>query len=341
MNPRDYTDLLRQLQVKLSTQDLGEYGVIPIEKADNFIDLMVDESTLLKAVHREVVDNRAGEFYYFDLPGPVIAKGANEGQEPAGGWSDTGEITIGKAFEFSCKKLRTHFALTWEAINWNLTGPEFEDFLVRRWTQAMRRDLEILAIQGDTTLTGDQLRSIDDGWLKLIEEAHTGNLAGHTINWVDDDGNPKPVDHTLFQIAYKVFITDPVARMLAGNPVWIANPIVYAELMHYLSDRADALGAAALMGAANLRPDGIEFLNGAKGVPYFPVEAQGGNLVTKMLLGDPSQLWFIVHREFRLEMVRNPKVDAWEWYGHAYVDFIVPFPRAFILVKNIKVGSAS
>ncbi|MEN3011008.1 MAG: phage major capsid protein, partial [Candidatus Bipolaricaulaceae bacterium] len=337
MNPRDYTDLLRQMQAKLSTTDLGAYGVIPIERVDEFINLVVDDSALLKVVHTQVVDNRAGEFVYFDLPGHVVVAAPAEGTEPAAGWTDTGSISVGKAFEYTCKKLATHFALTWETINWNLTGPEFEDFLVRQWSRAVRRDLEILAIQGDTSST-DPFLKLDDGWLKIIESAHTGPLQGHTINWVDNNGNPKPVDPTLVQVAYKVFIQDPVARMIAPNPVWIANPVVYADYMHYLSSRQDALGAAALMGGGDLRPDGVPVLNGAKGVPYMPVTSSGGALVTKVLLGDPDQLWFVVHREFRLEQVRNPRRDAWEWYGHAYVDFVVPFPRAFVLITNIIVG---
>lgn len=336
MELRNYTDLLRQLQIKLDSSDLGQYGIMPIEKTDEFINLMLDQSVLLKSVTVQRVDNRAGEFYYFDLPGHVLIAGPAEGQEPEGGWQDTGSFTIDKAFSYTCKKISTYFAMTWEMINWALTAPEFEDFLVSRWSEAMRRDLEILAIQGDATKPG--FLGIDDGWLKIIESAQTGPFAAKVINWVDDQGNPKPVDEKLFQVAYKTFLQDPLARMLTNTLRWIANPIVYTELMHYLSARQDALGAAALMSAASLRPDGIEFFNGAEGVPYFPVESQGGKLVTKMLLGDPKQLWFVIHREFRLERVRDPRRDAWEWFGHGYVDFVVPFPRAFVLVKNIRVG---
>lgn len=330
-------ELLREIEKKFTSTDLGTYGILPKEKANDFINLTLTQSALLSAVTTYQTDNRAGEFYVFDLPGHVIKAAPTEGSAWDG--TDTGSFTTNKAFEYACKKLISAFRMTWETINWALNAPDFEDFIVQNWSRRLKDDLEVLALNGDSS-SSDPFLSIDDGWLKLIETALTGS--GQIINWVDTSGNPKTIDPTLWQLAYKAFISNAYARAMVKNPVWIANPIVYTEYMHYLASRSDNLGAAALMGAAELRPDGVPFFNGANGVPYMPVVADTNhNLVTKILLGDPKQLWLVIHREFRGEYNRKPELDAWDWIGWAYVDFVVPFPQTFVLVKNVKVGTAS
>lgn len=327
----DVKKLQELFEVKLNTTDLGYYGILPVERSDEFIDLVVDESVLLKGVTTQRVSERAGEYVYFKIPNPVLAAAA-EGQELT---EDTGAIDVGKAFEYNCVKISTRLSMTWEMINWNLTGPEFEDWLVRQWAERMSQDVELLALTGTGTGTG--FHAIDKGWLEIIKEANA-----HVINWVDSNGVPKPVDDKLFQQAYRTFIMEPLARILARNPVWMTNPVVYADFMAYLTSREDNLGAAAVMGATELTPVGISFFNGRPCIPYWPTEqiTVGGNTytVTSLLLGDPKLLWFIIHREFRMERVRRPEKDTWEWYGYGYIDFVVPFPSAFVLVKNIKIA---
>jgi len=329
-------DLLREIEQKFTSTDLGQYGVLPDEKADEFIDLTLKQSVLLNNITVYRTDHKAGEFYVFDIPGHVLAS-ATEGEVWNG--TDTGTFSIDRAFTYSCTKVKSAFRLTWETINWALTAPDFEDFLVQKWSGRLREDLEDLALNGDTTST-DPFYQLDDGWLKLIEEGLQNT--GQIIDWVDQTGTPKPVDVELFQRAYRAFVQNPYARVMARNPVWIANPIIYVDYMHHLATRDDNLGAAAIMAAAELRPDGIPFFNGAKGVPYLPVKqiTVGGenHLVTKVLLGDPKQLWLVIHREFRAEYEREPERDSWRWIGYAYVDFVVPFPQTFVLVKNVKVG---
>lgn len=332
----DNLKMLRELQLKFDTSDLGSYGMVPEERVEEFLNITLDKSALLKAVTVQTVRDRAGEYVYFDVPGHVFVAAPAEGTEPEDGLQDTGSIAVDRAFAYSCTKVQSYFALTWEMLNWNLEGEDFEDMLVQVWTRKLAEDLEALGILGDDSSV-DNFKRINDGWLTIIDQPGATNV----INWVDQGGNPKELDHTLFQQAYKLFISDPYALNLAKNPQWIASPIIYTEYMHYLSDRGDALGAAALMGAASLRPDGIPFFNGQNGVPLMPVDTVSGNLVTKVLLGDPKGLWMLLHREFRAERIRNPYKDTWEWIARAYVDYAVPFKRAFVLVKNIKVGTAS
>ncbi len=317
-----------------------DWGLLPEKKADEFIDITITNSALLKAAQTYRVKDRAGEFYSFDLPSPVLRAAQAEGATwpPTGtGW-DTGSFVIDRPFKYSCNKVMTALSLTWETINWALTGPEFEQFLVNKWQTRLADDLELLAIQGDTTLS-DPLLKIDDGWVKQIETS-TGagkmDLSAHIIDWQN-----KPVDHTLWQTMRLQLLRDPLARRLNKNLVWLCSPTVIAQYEHYLSDRGDGLGAAALMGSAAIRPDGIPFFNDPLGVPYMPEKVTNNGTVTTVVLGDPKNLWFIIHREFRLERERVPAADLWRWIGYAYIDYLVPWPRAFVLAKNVLVLPAA
>lgn len=229
------TEQMRELQLKFTSADLGEYGIIPDAKAQEFIDLTVNQSELLKAVRRDTVDRPAGEYYSFDIPSGVIKTAQAEGTaHPAAGEDfDTGAFVIDRAYSYACKKIKTALRMTWETINWALTGPEFEDFLVQKWQQKLAENLEVLAIQGDSTLAGtDQIRGIDDGWVKQIDEAgvHVIDLQGAAL------------DHTLWQRMRLVLLRDPVARMLCRQLYWFTTPTVLAVYQHYLSDRGDAPG---------------------------------------------------------------------------------------------------
>lgn len=355
MSKKGYADLLNELQVKLSTGNFTDWiGFLDQEKADEFIDLTIDQSALLKAATVERVDERAGEFYTMDLPYPVTRgrwgaagmtgpipyqaqpDGYNAPYENVEWSTETGTYAVGK-FTYSCNKIVTYFEMSWEQINWNIEGPDFEDKLVRDWSKCLRRDLELLAIRGDkdVTLTNGfpedywrELYRIDDGWIKQILNI---NLTGHVIDWVQNSV-PQPVDHTLWQ---KMRVALPT-RWVDDNLYWIVSPRIIADYQHYLADRGDALGAAMLMGSGQLRPEGIPILNDYRGVPYMPEVASGSDTLTNVVLCNPQKLWVVIHRDFRLESERQPKLDNWYWIGHGYVDFIVPFPDAIVIAKNVK-----
>ncbi len=343
------TDSLRVFD----SPDTFEWGLLPEAKADQFIDITISQSALLKAATTYRVKDRAGEFYSFDLPSPVIRAALSEGKEwptdattPANRDNpyNTGSFSIDRPFRYSCSKIMTALNMTWETINWALTGPEFENFLVQKWQERMADDLELLAIQGDTSKTGDPLLSIDDGWVKQIDTATGAGFVDHSAHIIDWEG--KPIDHTLWQQMRLALLRDPLGRKLASNLYWFCNATVRAEYEHYLSDRGDTLGAAALMGGATIRPDGIPFFNDPNGVPYLPEYIESGvGTLTNIILGDPKNLWFIIHREFRLERERVAVADLWRWIGYAYIDFLVPWPRAFVMAKNVnilpEVGSGS
>ena len=120
------------------------------------------------------------------------------GQENTEVTPDTGTLSFGK-IDYSCFKLSTGFALTWETLHWNIEGEDFEDHLVRLWREAMRRDLEILALRGDTSSADDFLK-LDDGWVAQLLDPANG---AHIVDFHDDGGNPQTVDATLFQKAIK------------------------------------------------------------------------------------------------------------------------------------------
>ncbi len=323
---------LNEILNKFTSTDLGNYGILPAAKSDEFINLTIDRSALLKAATIQRVQDRAGEYYSFELSEGVLRAAQTEGTTwPPQGSYDTGAFIIDRRFQYSCVKVVTALSMTWEMINWALPGPEFENFLVEQWQAKLKDSLERVAILGDTTSQDNELK-IDDGWLKQLLTS-TGNYGAHIIDWQNGEITPE-----LWHTMRLELVRDPLARKLCKSLYWFCSPTVPAQYEAYLASRQDALGAAALMSAAEIRPNGIPFFNAPACVPYMPeVEETGVGLKTNIVLGDPKNFWLFIHRDFRLMREHVPLADLWRWIGYAYVDFVVPIPRAFVVAKNVVV----
>lgn len=324
-NVKEIAKVAELLREKFLTSDISE-GLLPDEKADRFIDLLVDESALLSQVTVYRTNYRAGTFSSIDLAQPVT-QSASEG---ASAEEETGLPTV-TAANYTCNKIRSAFYLTWEDLTWNLERGNFEDTVVRMWNRRMRMDLEMLGLHGDADKYAnpdtayEKLVDIDDGWIELaLNDANT-----HIVDFTDaTSGEPTTVDTATW---VKMYTALP-ERYKTGNLRWIAAPRIITDYRYYLASRNTDLGDAMLAGNPTITPHGIPFLE----VPLMPANLGTGGNETVILLTDPKNLVFVIHRELRLRTVEKPLEDKVWFAGFGYVDYVILNTDALVVGKGIK-----
>jgi len=321
-------DLIKKFRQKFTTGDFeAGGGLLAPDQQDRFIDLLVDQSVLLKGTTLYRRDNRSGEIYFIDSSGHAIRAAGAEGTEHT---TETWGIST-KTRSYTAVKTYGHFVMTWEDVKWTVEGPRFEDTVMNLWAKQLSKDWETLALHGDADKYADPnnayqyLVDIDDGWIEIL-------LNDDDVHVVDvhDNGNPVTISWDIFAKALNALPTkyqsDPGLR-------WIVSPRLISDYRHSLVGRTD-VGSAALQGDI-IQPEGIEFYNGIRGVPYMPFNLGDGGNETVLLLCNPKQLAWVVHREFTLYRKFMPERDAWGFWGYGYVDFIVLNPDAVVVVKGL------
>jgi len=151
-------------------------------------------------------------------------------------------------------KLRSAWNITTEALQSNIERDDFEDTLFQRMTERIATDLELLAIQGDTTIVGTDprarlLRRLD-GWDIQSAGAHIIDAAAETIE--------KNMFAQALRTMPKQYRNDPGLR-------WLMSDTLATDWMNLLAERGTAVGDSALQGVG-LNPFGKPMIQ----VPLIP-----------------------------------------------------------------------
>jgi len=325
-------ELMQKFMTKFTTGDIS-YGLMEPEQANRFIDMFIEKSQLMQMVDVRRVSNKAGDFYKIDMaqPATVAAAEANEYTD------ETGQVSHSK-YSYTCVKRRTQFELTWEDIAWTVEQNQYRQHVISLWNRRWALDTEILAIQGDEDLYAspstayEKLVDINEGWLQQISAgngAHILDAAGLAVQYVTPE---------MFAAAYNLM---PTKYLVFGRERfrWFTSPHVAADYRHYLMTRQTGLGDAVLNGSTRLAPDGIEIVE----IAQFPENLDASGVVDTsspgdkctIVLMDPSNLVWVVHREMSLETRRIQEKDSWRYTGYSYDDFIVTNPDAIVKVINV------
>jgi HK97 family phage major capsid protein len=201
--------------------------------------------------------------------GERVVRAANQG--------DASFTNAGATFskvELTTKKLRLDWEVSSEALEDNIEGGALEDHLVRLMTTAFGNDIEDLAINGDTTQSGDDFLGIMDGFITHTKGdgyAHGAVLADDTAGgaWTTDDMQriilSLPRRYRALQTGLKFYAgTDTFANIVKNNgTVWDSIGSTEAARGSYLGGIDQTFG-----GARQSRVLGIPVLE----VPYFPAD---------------------------------------------------------------------
>ena len=143
-------------------------SVLNREQSNRFIDLVVDESVLLKQVRVVKTDRNKGEINKLDL-GTIVTEGAHTTS------TASTHVPTERVVTYDCEKYRSAFDLKTDFMEDNLEGKNIRDTLLGMFSKRIAIDTELAAIEGDDTLsTGDaqtaenNLLGVNDGWSTIL-----------------------------------------------------------------------------------------------------------------------------------------------------------------------------
>lgn len=322
---------LKQLMQKSAVDSTSlPNSVLSRQQADRFIDLVVDETVLMKEVRVVRIDHQKGEINKLDL-GNIVTEGAHTTSRA------TTHVPTERILTYDTEKYRSAFDLKTDFTEDNIEKAGIRDRLLGMFSKRIAIDIELAAIQGDDALTtGDaatpenNLLGVNNGFQKILE---TIVPAGQKI----DAAGAAPSKRLYYEMKRRV-----PSRYRAAKPdyVWIVPSGPADKWSLDWSDRETAGGDSA-MGFNNLKsrlqpgPWGIPMLE----VPLMPEDlpygTQGKTDGSQIYCTPLKNLVYFVQRDITIEWDRQPRQDMWEVTIHFRVDFQVENGDLVVMADNV------
>lgn len=163
------------LRKAVDTTDLTAGGLLGPQQADRFIDLVTDQSVMLREARIVRMRSAVMELDKIATTGRV-SKLKTEGAAP----SELSEPAFSKV-TLSAVDIITPFEITFEALEDNIAGGDLETTVITAMAKQTATDLEELAIQGDTSSQDPFLQGLD-GWRVLANDGHEVDVEGDTVD---------------------------------------------------------------------------------------------------------------------------------------------------------------
>lgn len=311
-------------------------GLLKPAQADRFIDYMFDQTVLGGQVRTFRMSQNEQEVDRIAV-GERIVRKATEAVDD--------HVNVGVAFakvSLKTEKFRLDWELSTESLEDNLEGEELEDHIARLMSAQAANDLEDLAINGDTSLTGAgtdaHLMSGLDGWAKRLEAG--GNVV---------DAAGAVLDRSIFNRALRAMPRQYMQRRRSLK--WFLPSALIQDYLFSLQQvqagfvNPESFAAAGLTQAVRTEgPAGYMMGNifgvNAQEVPLMPeydvdTTTGGDQLGGDMWLVDPQNLLWGVKREITVWREYKPKKDTIEWTIFTRVGTSVENAAAAVVVKNI------
>lgn len=227
------------LEKTIETADLASGGQLNPEQQDAFVVLVKKFSVLLPQVRFVRMDQPKMDIDKLHVGEPVTVAVAEN--------TDPGIFQKAKfnKIELVAKKVQSAWNISTETLQSNIEQDDFETTVMNAMVERIATDLELLAIQGDTTIVGtdpfSQLLVRLNGWGKITDGAHVLDAGGATIS--------KSIFSAAKRRLPKQYKADPALRFMVSDAI-------ATDWMDVTADRATASGDAALQGSG-IAPFGI------------------------------------------------------------------------------------
>lgn len=330
------SDELIEKVIRTTEVESGGGGLLNAEQSNRFIDYMWEATVLGDQVR--TIRMRADTVDIDKLGiGERLMRVATEAVDDG--------VNAGATFtkiSLTTKKLRLDWEISTESLEDNIEGDSLEDHIARLMATQAGNDIEDVAINGDTALTGDPLLKAFDGWRKrALAGGHVIDHGGATVN------------RSVFNKALKAMPRKYMQRR-NGLKFFTGSNVIQDYLFSLQNTSADyvtpeVLAAAGINNAVRTEgPAGFTTGN-AFGIPVQEVplflETLDGDY--SGAAGDHADVWLTfpnnmlwgVKREIQVFREFKPKKDTTEYTMYCRVGTQIENADAFVVVKNVKISA--
>ena len=315
-------------------REAGNGGLLNPEQSARFLDYMFDATVIGKVARTVRMRADTTEIDRMSV-GEKLMTLATEGTDSG----SNAAVTFSK-ISLSTKKLRLNWELSTEALEDNIEGADLEDHIARLLATQAGNDIEDVVLNGDTTLTTDNLYKAFDGIVKKAK-AH-GNVV---------DAAGAEVSRALFNSAlkamprkYKQRRAD--LRFLAGSN--LIQDFLFKNSVTAGTANPEDIASSIIRGATPGLGGAAGFVAPfAFGIPIVEVpmlkEDQAGGAAGE-LRGDihltfPNNVVVGIKRDVTVYRFFQPRKDSIEYTMYTRVGCQIEQANAWVVVKNVKVAS--
>ena len=297
------------------------------EEADRFINQVVDESALLKAVRVHRTNSPSGDLSKLNITGPVTEK-ATENTDSGNTYKPANAVV-----SYATAKTRSAIDITGEVQEDTIEGGGAQSTIMSAMISQIANDMEMLSIEGDTSIAGatasDRLLKSNNGWHTL-----TGSTSG--VNRVDAGG---------LRASYRLFV-----EMMRAMPTkwardlnklrWVMSKKSEIDLSEEWGGRVTDLGdtlrqTGALPPILGVAPLVVTLLP-----TDLTIDGTSGDTGSFIWLMDPTNFIYVVQRELTVEWERVPRSDTDQGTVHMRTDFIIEEEDAIVKAYNVNTDTA-
>ena len=315
----------------------GNGGLLNPEQSARFLDYMFDATVIGKVARTVRMKADTTEIDRMGV-GEKLMKLATEGDNTN---SDNAAVTFSK-ISLTTKKLRLDWELSTESLEDNIEGADLEDHIARLMATQAGNDIEDVVLNGNTSLSSDQLYKAFDGVVKKAKaNAHVVDAGGAAISRAVFNSALKALPRK-----YKQRRTD--LRFLSGsnliqdylyatsqniqnvNPQDIASGIIRGEV-------APVSGPAGYVApyAFGIPIVEVPLLNETQDGTYSAASGSHGDVH----LTFPNNVVIGIKRDVTVYRFFWPKKDSIEYTMYTRVGVQIEQADAWVVVKNVKVAS--
>ena len=314
----------------------GNGGLLNPEQSARFLDYMFDATVIGKVARTVRMKADTTEIDRMSV-GEKLMKLASEGENTG----TNSAVTFSK-ISLTTKKLRLDWELSTEALEDNIEGADLEDHIARLMATQAGNDIEDVVLNGNTSLTSDNLYKSFDGVVKKAK------ASGHVVDAAGANISRAVFNSALKALPRKYKQRRQDLRFLAGSN--LIQDYLYSTSQNIQNVNPQDIASSIIRGDQPGLGGPAGFVAPfAFGIPIVEVpllkEAQDGDYSGEtgdhgdVHLTFPNNVVIGIKRDVTVYRFFWPKKDSIEYTMFTRVGVQIEQADAWVVVKNVKVAS--
>jgi hypothetical protein len=309
----------------------GKGGLLNPEQSARFLDYMFDATVVGKLARTVRMRADTTEIDRIGV-GEKLMKLASEAEN-----TGTNAAVQFSKISLTTKKLRLDWELSTESLEDNIEGADLEDHIARLMATQAGNDLEDVVLNGDTSLSSDNLYKAFDGIVKIAK------TNGHVVDAEGANISREVFNNALKALPRKYKQRRPDLRFLSGSN--LIQDYLYSTSQNIQNVNPQDIAASIIRGeTAGLGGPAGFTAPFAFGIPIVEVpllkETQGSdNDNGDLHLTFPNNVVIGIKRDVTVYRFFWPKKDSIEYTMYTRVGCQIEQADAWVVVKNVKVAS--